>query len=108
MTDIQPFEIEISNNCPICLDNYTGQSIWTCKQCKQRFHKNCIQNWKTINPHYPTSYTCPVCKLQYKICHFKINPYYILYCNLVIVLIILPLCLLLADGLFILYFLVWI
>ena len=43
--------------CPICLENFTNDSIISILQCKHFFHKTCLYPWL----HYRYPNICPYC-----------------------------------------------
>ncbi len=47
---------QIKEDCPICLDSMTENSIkLTCQHC---FHQHCINEWFSIDP----GHSCPICR----------------------------------------------
>ena len=85
MTGIDSNQLEVSNNCPICLEDINTNKIWKCKQCKSIFNKKCIITWTKESPHSPEYFNCPVCRLQYNNkCYYwykfiKYNPNWFIY-----------------------------
>jgi hypothetical protein len=49
-------ETDISGQCPICYDDFSGNDLRVINACSHAFHKECIDRW-FINNH-----TCPMCR----------------------------------------------
>ena len=55
------------DNCLICLDCFEESNFTNCKNCKKKFHIECIDKW------IYKSNTCPHCRKYWNISEFKIS-----------------------------------
>jgi hypothetical protein len=56
--DMLPTELQIGQQCAICLENIQADSRIINLSCNHYFHKNCILRW------YREHSTCPMCRTQ--------------------------------------------
>lgn len=49
-------ETDISGQCPICYDDYSGNDLRVINTCSHAFHKECIDRW------FVNNHTCPMCR----------------------------------------------
>ncbi|XP_076758706.1 uncharacterized protein LOC143428020 [Xylocopa sonorina] len=54
------YYIDDPDDCPICLSSLAHGSKCILRNCKHKFHKNCIQEWKT-QAQGPQA-LCPICR----------------------------------------------
>jgi len=51
-------DLEESDNCSICLENYNKDNIINVLKCGHKYHKDCIDDWINDNNN------CPLCRLS--------------------------------------------
>ena len=51
-------DLEESDNCSICLENYNKDNIINVLKCGHKYHKDCIDYWINDNNN------CPLCRLS--------------------------------------------
>ena len=51
-------DLEESDKCSICLENYKKNDIINVLKCGHKYHKNCIDDWINDNNN------CPLCRLS--------------------------------------------
>ena len=51
-------DLEESDNCSICLENYNKDNIINVLKCGHKYHKDCIDDWINDNN------KCPLCRLS--------------------------------------------
>ena len=51
-----------NNCCSICIDTRENNKDFSCSQCKNSFHQDCINQWinTSKNP------TCPICRYKFQ------------------------------------------
>ena len=52
-------ELQLQNDCPICLDSYVKKQKIISLPCEHVFHSKCIREWIAKNEECPT---CPNCR----------------------------------------------
>ena len=51
-------DLDKSDNCSICLENYNKDNIINVLKCGHKYHKDCIDDWINDNNN------CPLCRLS--------------------------------------------
>ncbi|EGC41936.1 conserved hypothetical protein [Histoplasma capsulatum var. duboisii H88] len=50
-----------TRECPICREPESGV-LFSCMECSQRFHQNCLEQWARNSNSMPSAPTCPHCR----------------------------------------------